>query len=383
MSEPNEIYAYPIIIQTWQKGQGAIMLSGMYDDTIVLKWAKEQVLNWNNSYSPKENQITIQQDSLGHHRLWGIIQCGGVEDFGRPFLEIRAILLDQRAVVPSDQDLQSRLLALDLKQHLDVKDLHLPLARSPIPPPTVEPAMIQKIQDYTQHVLPQVKKQWQTNRSRLGHGLVYIGHGLVRFVKWLYPHLKHFVQMAWADVEYVWKNRRDLWTSFKKRVQELRQHPEQIRPWLQNTVWVFACLHKKKIGAWALGILVVISLMILVWPSSPTPVNIQNPIPTTQPTENLTPDEAIQYAISIGTKQENPPNNNQGNQPNNTQGNQPNNTQGKPPNNTQGNQPTENHPNSNPPETQVPAPNTSNPPTVPSNTANSPQPNTNNTIPPK
>lgn len=98
MAEKN----YPLIIQTWLKGRGSSILNGCCDDNNALRWAKQEVLRWNELRRPQEGEEYTQGKKYQNYRLFGIIRYGGVEDFGRPFTEIVAVLCDDRVPVETE-----------------------------------------------------------------------------------------------------------------------------------------------------------------------------------------------------------------------------------------------------------------------------------------
>ena len=105
---------YPVIIQTWISGRGSCIRCGSFADRHILKWAKEQVLAWNELGNPQDGEIFFHQIDYGNHRLCGCIRRGGVEDFGRPFTEIRAVLTEIEALLPPQSELCQKLLAIPL-----------------------------------------------------------------------------------------------------------------------------------------------------------------------------------------------------------------------------------------------------------------------------
>ena len=137
---------YPIIIQTWISGKGSRILTGPWHDKDGLKWAREEVLQWNELPTPQPGQSLAQQRHFHGYRLCGIISYGGVEDFGRPFTEIRAILLDSAAIVPPEAELEQCLLAIPLDTDPSAWTLRLAVAEErpapTLPSPVPRPAPI-------------------------------------------------------------------------------------------------------------------------------------------------------------------------------------------------------------------------------------------------
>ncbi len=108
--------SYPVIIQTWLKGRGSVLLHGSCTDGAAIRWAKKEVLRWNEQRRPKEGERIWQKSIYGNYRLIGLLKHGGMEDFGRPFTEIRAVLVDEIAKIEAQNELETKLLSVVMGQ---------------------------------------------------------------------------------------------------------------------------------------------------------------------------------------------------------------------------------------------------------------------------
>ncbi|NUM36618.1 MAG: hypothetical protein HUU50_18920, partial [Candidatus Brocadiae bacterium] len=68
---------YPVIIQTWLSGRGSVLLHGSCPDGTAIRWAKKEVLRWNEQRRPKEGERIWQKSIYGNYRLIGLLKHGG------------------------------------------------------------------------------------------------------------------------------------------------------------------------------------------------------------------------------------------------------------------------------------------------------------------
>ena len=146
---------YPVLVQTWFSGLGSVILTGECENTDAMRWATREMLRWNEMRRPKPVEIISHSANYNDYRLEGIIRCGGVEDFGRPFTSITAILMDAEAVLPGELEMQKRLLAVRVTPETDKKELVMEM---PTLPPRKE-ADLSVMQMH--HTLPRKKSFWQ------------------------------------------------------------------------------------------------------------------------------------------------------------------------------------------------------------------------------
>jgi hypothetical protein len=105
---------YPLFIQTWIPEIGSAILHNQSPDEATQHWACDQLAEWN-SLPLQKDEITCRRVQKDNYFLQGILYHGGTEEFGRSFTEIRAILLDQEAVLPEEDELQEILQKYDIE----------------------------------------------------------------------------------------------------------------------------------------------------------------------------------------------------------------------------------------------------------------------------
>jgi len=88
---------YPLFLQTWFPSVGVVNKAGEVQDKNVLRWAYQQIVEWNQRDWPFED-IQPQKATQNGYCLMGWIRIvQGQEDFGRSYKEIRAVLFDEQA----------------------------------------------------------------------------------------------------------------------------------------------------------------------------------------------------------------------------------------------------------------------------------------------
>ncbi|HRU51024.1 MAG TPA: hypothetical protein P5543_02370 [Planctomycetota bacterium] len=112
----------PLFFQTWLPQKGATFQCARIRDKELLKWAKEIVLSWNDIlHIPVEGIQTQVVHPLNTHVLFGYCVLKDNEDFGRRYLEIVAVLLEQ-PLEESSEDIFKRLCAINVHQELKKKN---------------------------------------------------------------------------------------------------------------------------------------------------------------------------------------------------------------------------------------------------------------------
>jgi len=202
---------YPLIIQTWFPGKGSCLLCGSFVESNILKWAQKEVLRWNELKIPQENEVLIYESYHAPYYLWGMVRCGGVEDFGRIFIEIRAILLDQQAQRMSSSEMQSRLLAIHVPQNPDDMDCQVewPIVAQVSRPP--------KWHEYPAIFQARARKQWDQAKKQAQNFLHQLG-----------PQSKVYLAKSICYSKEVWQHRREILANGQKQAQELWQDKHEI-----------------------------------------------------------------------------------------------------------------------------------------------------------
>lgn len=107
---------YPCIVYTIVPNKGWRLLSGDFGDPSAVGWARRQVQSWMDRVEagdipkPAAGEEFLREAECGRYRLWGWFRHGGTDDYRRPFVEIRALLADDRAVIPDASEMRRQLL---------------------------------------------------------------------------------------------------------------------------------------------------------------------------------------------------------------------------------------------------------------------------------